>query len=69
MATVKCPLGKRGRPTHEWNDGKKDHIYCYGYIDRMTDDPLPECLACPDHVSHAQDDMDAFFGRSRSNEM
>lgn len=69
MATVKCQLGKRGHPTHEWNDGKKDHIYCYGYIDRMTDDPLPECLACPDHVSHAQDDMDAFFRRSRNNEM
>ena len=21
MATVKCALGKRGRPSHEWNDG------------------------------------------------
>lgn len=28
MATVKCVLGKRGRPSHEWNDGKKDRIYC-----------------------------------------
>ena len=28
MATVKCARGKRGRPSHEWNDGKKDRIYC-----------------------------------------
>lgn len=28
MATVKCAFGKRGRPSHEWNDGKKDRIYC-----------------------------------------
>lgn len=48
MAKVKCALGKRGRPSHEWNDGKKDRIYCLGRVDLMTDDPLPECLACPD---------------------
>lgn len=27
MATVKCALGKRGLPSHEWNDGKKDRIF------------------------------------------
>lgn len=32
MATVKCALGKRGRPSHEWNDGKKDRIYCLGRV-------------------------------------
>ena len=32
MATVKCALGKRGRPSHEWNDGKKDRIYCLGWV-------------------------------------
>lgn len=63
MATVKCKLEKRGRPTHEWNDGEKDRIYCMGYIDLMTDDPLKECLSCPDHVSKAQEDMDRFYGR------
>ena len=61
MATVKCPLVKRGKPTNEWFDGVKYRIYCMGWVDRMTDDPLPECLACPDHVSHAQDDMDSFY--------
>lgn len=61
MATVKCALCHRGRSSREWNDGEKDHIYCLGYIDRMTDDPISECIACPDHVSHAQDDLDAFY--------
>ena len=51
MATVRCALGKRGRPSHEWNDGKKDRIYCLGRVDPMTDDPLPECLDCPDFVN------------------
>lgn len=60
MATVKCVLGHRGRATHEWNDGEKDRIYCYGWVDKMTDLLLPECLACRDHVSHAQDDLDAW---------
>lgn len=64
MATVKCALGKRGRPSHEWNDGKKDRIYCLGRVDLMTDDPLPECLACPDFFVKAQDDLEEFYGRN-----
>jgi len=64
MATVKCRLGKRGRPSHEWSDGTKDRIYCFGYQNRMTDEPLEECLHCPDHVSHAQDDLDKWNRRA-----
>ena len=67
MATVKCALGKRGRPSHEWNDGKKDRIYCIGRVDPMTDCPLPECLTCPDFVDKAQDDLEAFYGRGDDN--
>lgn len=63
MATVKCAIGKRGRTSHEWNDGEKDHIYCLGWVDRMTDDPLSECLACPDFVDRAQDDLESFYKR------
>ena len=63
MATVKCAFGKRGRPSHEWNDGEKDQIYCLGWVDRMTDDPLSECLACPDFVDKAQDDLESFYKR------
>ena len=61
MPKVKCPLRKRGKPSHEWNDGVKDRIYCMGWVDLMTDDMLPECLACPDHVSHAQEDLNDFY--------
>ena len=64
MATVKCALGRRDRPSHEWNDGKKDRIYCHGWIDKMTDEFLPECLTCPDHVNKAQDDLDAWNRRA-----
>lgn len=32
-------------------------------IDLMTDDPLKECLSCPDHVSKAQEDMERFYGK------
>ena len=63
MATVKCALGKRWRQSHEWNDGKKEPIYCPGWVDLMTDALLPECLACPDFVDKAQDDLEAFYGR------
>lgn len=63
MATVKCPLRHRGRATHEWNDGEKDRIYCMGWEDAQTEATLPECLSCPDHVSHAQEDLDAFWKR------
>ena len=63
MATVKCALGHRGYPSHEWNDGVKDRIYCLGRIDQMTDELLHECKVCPDHVNKAQGDLEAFYGR------
>lgn len=66
MATVKCALGKRGRPSHEWNDGVKDRVYCLGRIDQITDELLPERKACPDHVNKAQGDLEAFYGRVRN---
>lgn len=33
-------------------------------IRAMTDDPLPECLACPDFADKAQDDLEEFYGRA-----
>ena len=66
MTTVKCPLiangWKRGYPSHEWNDGEKDRIYCMGWIDPMYDEPLQECKDCPDHVDKAEDDRAKFYG-------
>lgn len=50
----KCPLGKRGRPSTEfWKDGKPQ-IYCRGWIDKMTDEPLNECRACSDWAEGEQ---------------
>ena len=65
MATVKCVLGHRGCPSNEWNDGVKDHIYCLGHISQAADGLFPECKACSDHVSKAQDDLEAFTGGIR----
>lgn len=42
MATIKCPLRHRGRATREWNDGVKDHIYCMGWEDAMTEETISE---------------------------
>lgn len=53
-------------PSHEWNDGVKDCIYCLGRIDQMTDELLHECKVCPDHVNKAQGDLEAFYGRDRN---
>ena len=64
MATIKCALGKRGRTSHEWNDGEKDRIYCLGWVDPMTDCPLPEFLDFQYFVDKAQDDLEAFYGRT-----
>lgn len=57
--------GNRGAAgAGEWNDGEKDLIYCLGWVNPMTDCPLPECLACPDFVDKAQDDLETFYGRA-----
>ena len=38
-----------------------NNMYCYGYIDKMTDELLPECKECRSHTSKAQDDLDAWL--------
>lgn len=52
----KCPLGKRGRPSTEFYIDGKPQIYCYGYVDAMNDELIPECENCADHVDKAADD-------------
>lgn len=64
MGRVKCVLGNRGKPTAEWFKNGKPQYYCHGYIDRKTDDLLPECAACPDHVNKAEDDRAAWYGET-----
>jgi len=44
----KCPYGKRGNPeTCFYLDGKPQ-IYCMGWVDMSTDEPLDICKKCAD---------------------
>ena len=59
----------RGKSSIEWHKDGKPQYYCYGYINKMTDEPLPECKECRSHVSKAQDDLDKynrhFYGKRK----
>lgn len=64
MAKTVCKakkLGKvkrRGKPSVEFHKDGIPQYYCYGYINKMTDELIEECANCIDHVSRAQDDLD-----------
>lgn len=53
----KCEEG-RGKPTTEFYKNGKPQIYCYGFYDMMTDEPLEECHNCPDWVHGGQVEKD-----------
>lgn len=57
---------RRGKPSIEWYKDGKPQYYCYGYIDTMTDDVLPECKKCRNHVDKAQDDLEAWNRRTNN---
>ena len=57
-------VSRRGEPSIEWYKDGKPQYYCYGYIDKMTDELLVECKECRSHVYKAQDDLDKFYGRA-----
>ncbi len=62
-AAVKAGIVKRkGKASLEFFYSGRPHYYCYGYIDRMTDDPLEVCRECKSNVRFAQDDMDMLMG-------
>lgn len=55
----KCPNPDgRGKPTTEFYIDGKPQIYCYGWQDAMTDEPLPECKVCQDWVYGEQCEID-----------
>lgn len=54
----------RGKSSIEWHKDGKPQYYCYGYINKMTDESLPECKECRSHVSKAQDDFDEYRRRA-----
>ena len=62
----KCPNPEgRGNPTTEFYIDGKPQIYCYGWIDGMTDEPLQICKECLDWVAGEQIEID--FEKARKN--
>ena len=50
---------KRGKASIEWRDEDgAPHYYCYGYVDRNTDELLDVCIECRDNVIFAQEDLE-----------
>ena len=69
MVHVKnCPTGKRGKPSTEFFKDGKPQIYCTGWVDRQTDEPMRECTECPDYHIYAQSDLDALGRREEADD-
>lgn len=49
---------RRGKSSVEWYKNGVPQHYCYGYVDKMTDELLEVCQECIDHVDKAQEDLD-----------
>ncbi len=51
-------IKEKGRASIEFYKDGKPQYYCYGYIDKRTDELIDECKECPEHVYKAQADLD-----------
>ena len=60
-------VSRRGEPSIEWYKDGKPQYYCYGYIDKMTDELLVECKECRSHVYKAQGDLDEHNRRKEND--
>lgn len=59
-------IKERGKASIEWYDNKgKPQYYCYGYIDKMTDELIDECKNCKNNVNKAQEDLDNYIKLNR----
>lgn len=55
----KCPCEYvRGAPTTEFHKDGKPMVYCMGWVDCATDDPLPICKECKDWYMGEQCEKD-----------
>ena len=61
-------VSRRGEASIEWYKEGKPQYYCYGYIDKMTDELLPECKECLRHVYKAKDDLNEYNRRAGEDE-
>lgn len=68
MNGLKCAIGAKGNPSKEYVIDGKAYIYCMGWVDSSTEEPLEECKACPDHVSKAQKQYERRLLERRSDE-
>ena len=59
-AVLNGKVKHKGKPSLEWYMGSHPQYYCYGYIDKMTDELLPECKNCLRHVNNAQNDLEQY---------
>jgi hypothetical protein len=51
---------ERGKASLEWRDEDgTPHYYCYGYVDKRTEELLNVCKECRDNVIYAQEDLEA----------
>lgn len=56
---TRCPYEKgRGKPTTQFYINGKPQIYCYGWMDCMTDEWLEICKQCKDWVYGEQCEKD-----------
>ena len=54
-----------GKSSIEWyNDGKPQY-YCFGYIDRRTDELIDECKRCKRQVYKAQEDLENYLNSKK----
>ena len=67
IAKERGKVSRRGKPYIEWYKGGKQQYYCYGYVDKMSDELLQECKECRSHVSKAQDDLDEYNRRKEND--
>ena len=60
-------VSRRGEPSIEWYKDGKPQYYCYGYIDKMTDELLVECKECRSHGYKAQGDLNEHNRRKEND--
>jgi hypothetical protein len=58
MPNAKCKFKRKANQSVEWNDGKKDRIYCYGYNDERYDELFKECFECRNNIRFSDEDYE-----------